>query len=211
MKVNGFEDTIEWYDKNAKNYAEVAEKVPLMELIEKFTLMLPDSPKVLDAGCGSGRDSRIIQSKGAKVTGIDISQGLLNEAKIRSEGIEFVKDSITTMPFRDASFNGVWAHASLVHLETLNDVKRALAEFNRVLMPSGALHIFVKEQKGDEKTAIVSDSVSNHDRFFRYYTEVELKELVEEVGFRDIEITHIEDPHKRSEVSWIALFAKKQN
>ncbi len=209
MKIGGFKDTIEWYDKNAKNYANSAEKAPPIKLIEQFLSMLPKSPKVLDAGCGSGRDSRILNEKGAKVTGLDISKGLLEEAEKRSKGIEYVEGDITAMKFPDAFFDGVWSHASLVHLESIEDVKKALREYNRVLKQGGILHVFTKEQLGEEKTAIVSDSLSNHDRFFRYYSKEELCNLVSSAGFADLDISSVSDLHGRKEVTWILLFGKK--
>ena len=209
MKIEGFKDTIDWYDNNANKYADSAEKVLPVELLEKFLSMLPSSPKVLDAGCGSGRDSRYLKQKGAVVTGIDISKGLLDEAKKRSQDIEFVEGDLTQMPFPEAAFDGLWSHASLVHLETLEDVQKALGEYYRVLKKGGILHIFVKAQAGEEKTAVVTDSLSNHDRFFRYYTEDELRELANIAGFGNIETSSFVDPHGRSEVTWIALFGRK--
>ena len=209
MKIEGLKDTISWYDKNAEKYADSAERVLPVELLEKFLSMLPQSSRVLDAGCGSGRDSRFLHQKCAVVTGIDISEGLLQEARKRDENVSFVKGDMTAMPFADGSYDGVWSHASLVHLETISDVKKALGEFSRVLKTGGILHLFVKAQAGKEKTAIVSDSLSNHDRFFRYYTEEELRDLVATVGFGHLDTTLLPDPHGRPEVTWIALFAKK--
>jgi len=66
----------------------------------------------------------IFHDKGAVVTGVDISKGLLREAALRSEGIVFVEGDITAMVFADSSYDGVWSHASLVHLETVEDVKK---------------------------------------------------------------------------------------
>jgi ubiquinone/menaquinone biosynthesis C-methylase UbiE len=210
MKVEGLKDTIDWYDKNAEKYADSAEQVPPIELLEKFLSMLPQSPNVLDAGCGPGRDSRLLHEKGAVVTGVDISKGLLQEATKRSEGVTYVEGDITAMVFVDSIFDGVWSHASLVHLEAIEDVTKALSEFSRVLKSGGVLHVFVKAQTGNEKTAVVSDALSNHDRFFRYYTEQELRELVANAGFEDMDTSVLPDPHGRSEVTWIALFAKKK-
>jgi ubiquinone/menaquinone biosynthesis C-methylase UbiE len=209
MKIKGFKDTIEWYDKNSEKYANSAEKVRPIKFIEQFLSMLPKAPKVLDAGCGSGRDSRILNEKGAKVIGLDISKGLLKEAEKRSKDIEYVLGDITVMKFLDSSFDGVWSHASLVHFERIEDVEKTLDEYYRILKPGGILHIFTKEQLGDYKTAIVSDSLSNHDRFFRYYSKEELRNLVSQAGFGDLDISSVSDPHGREEVSWIILFGKK--
>lgn len=209
MDTKGFKDNIKWYDENAEKYASSAEKTPSKELIEYFLSLLPESPKVLDAGCGSGRDSRILSEKGAKVTGLDISKGLLQEAKKRSPDIDYVEGDMTAMGFQSAFFDGVWAHASLVHLESTEDVENTLREFYRVLKLRGVLHIFAKEQLGNEKTAIVFDSLLNHNRFFRYYSKEELRNLVNAVGFGELEISSVPDPHGRKEVTWILLFGRK--
>lgn len=209
MEIKGFKDTIEWYDKNSNKYAESAEKSPPTEMIIEFMSKLPKSPSILDAGCGSGRDSRLLKKEGAKVVGIDISKGLLNEARKRSSEIEYMIGDITAIPFSNNTFDGVWSHASLVHLEKIEDAEKAIHEFNRVLRTDGILHIFTKKQEGDNKTDVVSDSLSNHDRFFRYYTESELRNLVETAGFTDIDIKLAPDPHGRKEVTWILLHAKK--
>jgi len=206
----GLKYTINWYDKNASKYSDSAEKALPLALLEKFLSRLPISPCILDAGCGSGRDARFMHEKGAKITGIDISKGLLREATKRSEGIIFIQGDITAMPLPKNSFDGVWSLASLVHLESINDAMKALREFNRVLKTGGILHVFVKAQIGTEKTAVVSDSVSNHDRFFRYYTEEELISLVIAAGFDDLDISSHADLHGRSEVIWISLFGKKK-
>jgi len=211
MKIEGLKDTIEWYDQNAKAYADSAEKVPPVESMEQFLSMLPKSPKILDAGCGPGRDSRILSEKGATVIGLDISKGLLEEAKKRnsSRGVKYIEGDMTKMEFPDASFDGVWSHASLVNLETIEDAEKAIREYYRVLKSGGILHILTKEQLGNEKTAIVSDPLLNHDRFFRYYTKQELGGLVSAAGFKDLDVSSIPDLHGRKEVTWILLFGKK--
>lgn len=211
MEIKGFRDTIDWYDKNAQNYRASSEKVAPLHLIEKFLSFLPKNPTVLDAGCGSGRDSRLFIERGVQVTGIDISSGLLSEAQKHSPTISFIQGDLRHMPMRDASFDGIWSHASMVHLETIDDVKNVLSEFMRVLKPNGVLNIYVKAQTGDEKTAIVKDSLSNHERFFRYYTEPELRDLVTKAGFNIDEVCMEDDLHGRSEVKWLVLFARKSS
>ncbi len=209
MEIKGFKDTIGWYDKNAEKYAESAEKVAPVHLVEKILSLLPKNPLILDAGCGSGRDSRLLTERGARVTGIDISFGLLNEAKKKNPGIAFVQGDLRELPMQSECFDGIWSHASLVHLETIADVEKVLTEFARVLKSGGVLNIYVKAQAGDEKTAVVKDSLSNHERFFRYYTEPELRDLATKAGFI-VEETYMEDDlHGRSEVKWLALFARK--
>ena len=209
MKIEGFADTIRWYDQNAREYAESSYKVTPATLINRFIELLPPNPVILDAGCGAGKDSRVFNKLGARVTGIDLSKGLIKEARKRNPTVNFEEGNFLNLRFENASFDGVWAHASLVHLETINDAKKALDEFRRVLRDGGLMHVYVKAQLGENKTEVVKDPLSNHERFFRYYTEDELKRLVSDASFQIIETEMQDDLHGREDVKWIALFARK--
>lgn len=208
MDIRGFKDTIAWYDNNAEAYAASADKVNFEPRVDVFLEMFPPNPSILEAGCGTGREARLFHKKGAHVVGVDISDGLLEIARRESPEITYITANFVELPFEDNLFDGVWAHASLVHLETIEEVEQTLKEFNRVLKPDGLLYIYVKLQQGEEKTAIVSDSLSNHDRFFRYYTEDELADLLFGAGFNVQEQVIEEDPHGREEVKWIRVIAR---
>lgn len=209
MKVTGNKDTINWYDANAEKYAADSDGITFEKTAQQFLEKLHPNPKILEAGCGSGRDAITLSELGAEVTGIDASEGLIEVAKKKSSDIGFLVGNFLNLPFPDETFDGVWSHASLVHLDTISDVKSALSEFYRVLKNEGYLYVLVKKQNGDEKTAVVSDSLSNHDRFFRYYTEEELQTLLEKAGFTVTEVKTKEDVHGRNEVTWLKLLAKK--
>lgn len=209
MKVSGLKETIDWYDNNADKYSLDTRDKKFSDTAKSFLDKISiDTPRVLDAGCGDGRDSATLASFGAQVTGIDISKGLIKVAKKLHSDIEFVHGNFIELPFSNETFDGVWAHASLVHLETIDDVRNTLREFKRVLKTNGWVYIYVKEQLGNEKTEVVSDKLSNHDRFFRYYKSEELKGLLEETGFKVDEVVREEDVHGRAEIKWIRIFAK---
>ena len=208
MKITGFKDTIDWYDKNGEEYADSMYTVAPIDKIERFLKILPPDPLVLDAGCGAGRDSKIFYEKGAKVIGIDISEGLLAEARKRNPDIEFIYGDFRKLPFSEKMFDGVWSHASLVHFETIEDVRESLAEFHRVLKNKGKIFIYVKMQTGKEKTAIVADKLSKHERFFRYYMPEEIEKLVADAGFKILKNKIHEDSHGRTEVKWIEVIGE---
>lgn len=214
MKIKGFKDTIKWYDQNAQQYSQATKVTYSQEAIDKFIGLLPKGAKVLDAGCASGRDSALLTDKRCRVTGIDLSRGLIEIAKREYPNINFIHGSFLELPFDDEDYDGVWANASLLHLETDNDVRKALKEFSRVLKKNGILHILVKAQTGKEKTAIVKDSLSNHDRFFQYFKAPELEELIIESGFEKIYLEQYREtdknPKGRPEVKWIWLLARKR-
>ncbi|MFA6446401.1 MAG: class I SAM-dependent methyltransferase [Candidatus Paceibacterota bacterium] len=206
-----FKKTIDWYENNAEIYAERIESSPEILLINRFARMLKKGDAVLDAGCAGGRDCRIFKEKGLNPTGLDITKSLIKQAKIKSPEIEFVQGSFLELPFLNDHFDGLWAHASLVHLEKISEAKQSLHEFHRVLKPGGIIHISVKQQLGDKKTEYVSHDYSGEfKRFFRFFTKQEIKSLLENTGFRIVEIQdNYVSPDGRKEIKWIVVFAKK--
>lgn len=134
---------------------------------------------------------------------------MLTVARELRPDIEFINTSFITLPFPNETFDGIWSHASLVHLEEAADVQTALTEFYRVLKPGGMLYVLVKEQMGEQETEIVADTLSGHERFFRYYKQAELSNLLEAAGFIVNEQLREEDVHGRKEISWIKFFAVK--
>jgi ubiquinone/menaquinone biosynthesis C-methylase UbiE len=209
MKITGLNDTIDWYDQNSEQYAKGLYAVTPEASIGDVIKYLPPNSYVLEAGCGPGRETQFLRAKGLKTTGIDLSKGLLEIARKMNPETEYVQGNFLKLPFPENTFDGVWSHASLVHLETIEDVKKALEEFHRVLKTGGIVFVKVKEQQGEEKTAVVADALSNHERFFRYYTMEEMTDLLTEAGFEILETMKRGDDHGRPEVSWIEIIAKK--
>jgi 2-polyprenyl-3-methyl-5-hydroxy-6-metoxy-1,4-benzoquinol methylase len=98
---------------------------------------------ILDAGCGTGEYSCWFASRGARVTGIDLSDGSLNEARAYAESlclenIRFEKRSVLATGFADASFDFVYCTGVLHHTA---DPFGGLTELCRVLRPGGKLLI----------------------------------------------------------------------
>lgn len=102
------------------------------------SLGLPKEPRILDAGCGSGRNMVDLARYGA-VTGVELSPTSARLARERCAG-EVIEGSVMDMPFDDASFDlGV----SLDVIEHLSDDMGAFAELRRVVAPGGALLVTV--------------------------------------------------------------------
>lgn len=208
MEIKGLKDTIDWYDNNAETYNKGLSKNGPVDDVEAFLKYLSPDAYVLEVGCGPGRESTLFKENGIRTVGVDISKGLLEIARQNNPDIEYIEANFLSLPFVDSTFDGVWSHASLVHLEKIEDVQTALTEFSRVLKDEGILYVSVKEQT-EEKTAVVTDSLSNHNRFFRYYTLQELTDLITNAGFEILNTELKEDAHGRVEVRWIEIIGKK--
>src|SRR5579885_515575 len=104
--------------------------------------------RILDAGCGPGRDSKWFRERGFHVIGVDLSAGMLAEARRRVPDVEFRQADLRRLNFPDGYFDGIWCCASLLHLPR-NDVPAVLASFRR-LLDHGFLYVAVKVGQGEE-------------------------------------------------------------
>ena len=94
--------------------------------------------RVLDLGCGSGRDLRGWGLSGAdKITGLDIHSARLSHAKARFSGRLYVQGAGECLPFQDESFERIISSVALPYM----DISKALAEACRTLVPGGRLSV----------------------------------------------------------------------
>jgi SAM-dependent methyltransferase len=133
-------DAAETYDAMAADYV-AHEGNPYSALYEQPNLraMVPSAPglRVLDAGCGAGRNAVWLVSQGADVVGLDASAELLRLARERLPSATFLLgDLADPLPFDDGSFDVVVA--SLV-MHYLRDWVPTLRELRRVLSPGGEM------------------------------------------------------------------------
>jgi ubiquinone/menaquinone biosynthesis C-methylase UbiE len=96
--------------------------------------------RALDAGCGKGRFARILRERRpeAEIWGLDISTAMLRHLP---PGIHACAGSLTSLPFRDASFDGAYAVESLEHAV---EIETAVAELCRVVKPGGRIVVIDK-------------------------------------------------------------------
>lgn len=96
--------------------------------------------RILDAGCGSGAFSEHLLGLGMDVTGIDVSDGLVNLARAALPNGRFLTGDIFRTGFPAASFDAVFCGAVLHHFPLR--LREAFREFRRILVPAGKLYFF---------------------------------------------------------------------
>ena len=151
-------DTRATYDHVAEEYAariagELAGKPLDRALLACFVEQVAGLGLIADIGCGPGHVAAYMHELGAQVVGIDLSPEMVAIARQRSPEIAFEQGSMLTLAQPDASWGGIVALYSLIHLPP-DERPRALAEFHRVLRLGGllllAFHIGDEQRHLDE-------------------------------------------------------------
>src|SRR5437763_9097765 len=103
-----------YYEAYAEDYFRKTHSKPLWALWDKLNERLTPNSVILDLGCGSGRDVRHFTSHGFRAIGLDLAFNFLTLARQVSQE-PFLQADFLALPFRDNSFDAVWAIGSLLH------------------------------------------------------------------------------------------------
>lgn len=200
-----YEETIKVYDSLGKKYLEDSMKVVPIER-ENFLKSIPEKSRILDVGCGGGRDSKVFYQNGHHVVGIDLSKVMLRQARKRVPQARFVCMDVTKVDFPASSFDGIWAEAVLLHLKR-TDVPKVLKRFYKILKPGGLIHIYVKRGKGE---SYVKEELSGwKERFYTYFNKKEIVQTIKDAGFKIVHTAINADSHGRKDVKWICVWGRK--
>ncbi|MDM8545774.1 class I SAM-dependent methyltransferase [Candidatus Venteria ishoeyi] len=113
--------TIANYDKNAKQIAKLHCNLTPVKLYQLIRYFFSPHESVIDIGCGIGRDCYWLQQQGFVVTGIDASQGMLQQAHQRYPTINFIHDTLPNLiKLRDVEYVNVLCSAVVMHLNPEN-------------------------------------------------------------------------------------------
>lgn len=183
------EITRESYEATAEVFAtKVADLAPIHS-IEKFIQLLPPKAKIIDIGCGSGRDAKIFTDFGLEVIGIDFCANLVRYAKEHAPLAKFYVMDVETISFPSASFEGAWAGCIFNHIPKKN-TPVVLDKLRFILKDKAYLYLTVKKGIGE---ALENDiRYGNFEKFWAYFEENELKEIIEDSGFEILELCTVE-------------------
>ncbi len=190
-------DTIKYYNQHAGEYYKSTIDVDFEQLRRRFVSLLPEGTRIIDIGCGCGRDVKAFCNMGYQAIGLDASEELANEAK-KNLGVEVIIGDMTTWRAQEP-FDGIWCCASLLHLRE----EEANAFFQNLqynLKPDGILFLSVKEG--------IKTGYDEKGRYMRNYTEQELKRKFETAGLEIIEIDTSEDGLGRAGFRWLNAFCR---
>ncbi|WP_341720944.1 methyltransferase domain-containing protein [Micromonospora sp. FIMYZ51] len=181
------------YDTVAEDYAaylpDTRAEAPLdLAMLDAFAeaVRCEHDARVLDAGCGTGRMSRYLAERGCRVTGVDLSPGMVAVARRDHPGLAFTVGSFTALPYPAGRFTGVLLWYSTIHTPPAGQA-RIFTEAARVLRPGG--HLLVAFQAG-EGTRDLAEAYRRfgHEvdlRRFRYSAD-QVAAQVEAAGLREL-------------------------
>jgi SAM-dependent methyltransferase len=183
-----------YYDLCADKFCASTFDLDLNHITEKFLKYIPDGGKILDAGCGSGRDSCSYKKKGYVVDAFDSSASM---AKIASQNIGQEVKCISFQEIKyDSIFDGIWACASLLHVKRC-DLVYVLGLLRAALVPTGCIYASFK--LGDEERE------DGHGRYFNDLNEELLEKILKNCNgliSREVWITQDARPG-RDEEYWL--------
>ena len=135
-----------YYQKNYQDYHEKTFSIDPSSFLQPFVKRLPEGSKILDIGCGSGRDLLWLKNRGFNVMGFERSEGLAALAR-KNVGCEILEDDFTQYDFSLYSFDALALIGALVHVpqERLSEI---LSSIYQALKPGGHLTITLKEGDG---------------------------------------------------------------
>ncbi len=139
---------------------------------DQFLSRIP-GPRVLDLGAGPGNHARYFASKGCRVVCADLSPAMA--AHCRQRNLPSIVMDLENLAFKPASFDGIWAYASLLHLKK-NALPPLIPKLASLLTPGGYLGVALKEGTGESFET--HPDYPDTQRWFSYYTGEELEALV---------------------------------
>lgn len=140
--------TIDYYNTHASQFAESTFNVDLEILYQPFLEHLPSTARIMDLGCGSGRDSLAFKKKGYEVDACDYSEELVKKAH-ELTGINVQHQSFYDLD-EDELYDGIWACASLLHCER-DRLTEVLQKMLCALKPNGVIYMSFKYGDSDRE------------------------------------------------------------
>lgn len=190
--------TLNYYNQNADSFIEGTVSVNFKEVQDKFLQLLPGK-KILDFGCGSGRDTIYFLKSGFDVTATDGSEELCKYAS------EYTGIQVKQMLFQDLDdvdyYDGIWACSSILHLSK-NELRIVMNKMSRALKSGGIIYTSFKYGNFEGE---------RNGRFFTDFTIDEFTDFVKDVKEMVIEEYWITGDVRpgRGDERWLNLILRK--
>ncbi|HEU5005043.1 MAG TPA: class I SAM-dependent methyltransferase [Candidatus Saccharimonadales bacterium] len=196
------EITKQSYDSVAADWADTHKTVKFwQDNFDEFFRLLP-SGRLLEIGCGSGRDARELIGQGYDYVGTDISGPQLEQARKNNPGADFKQVSLYDLDF-DKPFDGFWAAAVLIHVPK-SRIDEALSSITKNMKAKAIGFIAMKEGEGEELQT--KDYLKNTPYFFAFWQRGEFREVLTRHGMTTLHEDYIPMSHGTKWLTYIVRF-----
>ena len=189
--------TQKYYSDNAEEYFNETVNSFVAQAAEEFLSFVPEKGRILDCGCGSGRDTKYFLSLGYDVDAVDASEELCTLAS------RYANHEVRCMDYWDIAedevYDGIWAQASLLH-ERRENLPTLFSLLSRLLRKGGVLYCSFREGKTDGREG---------ERWYTNVTEDDLKILLPH-SLSFLKIWYSRDVRPGYSHRWINILAKKE-
>ena len=193
--------TLDYYNKNAKSYFDKTKKTDMDKQYEMFLKYVQPGGKILDFGCGSGRDSLRFHELGYKVYPID---GSIEMCKLAHQ---YTNLPVKCMDFSELSdidyYDGIWACSTLLHVPR-KDLLGILIKLRDALKQEGCL--YASFSSGFDREVYKEDG-----RYFNDLSEERFTTISNDAGLRIVEFDNNKSrvlEHK--DVYWDSYILKRK-
>ena len=195
-------NTLDYYNKNSEEYFNSTLNVDMTNTYKAFLKLLPKGGKILDLGCGSGRDSMNFMKLGYEVIAVDGAKKLAKRASVLLRK-EVIVSTFEELELKE-KFHGIWACASLLHIKR-EDLKTVLNNLYNNLDDNG---VFYMSFKYGEK-----EYVDDKNRYFNCFTDESIISFINEnTKYNILGLYITEDKLGRvNEVKWVNLICNKKS
>ena len=194
------DDTLQYYNQHAKAYVDSTRDVEFSQTQERFLQYLKPGARILDFGCGSGRDTKYFRNRGFQVEAVDGSAEFVRIAS------DYTGINVRRMLFQDLDevecYDGIWACSSILHLP-FAELEEVLGKMARALRRRGIVYTSFKY--GTEEGG-------RSGRYFTDMTEAKMAGLLERIPVYDVEemwVTFDVRPGRGDE-RWLNMILRKR-
>lgn len=188
----------DYYHINFQEYHDRTFSIDPTLILSPLVKLLDPYSRILDVGCGSGRDLLWLKKRGFKVTGFERSSRLAKLA-IKNVGCRIIEGDFRYFNYSQLTMDAVTLIGSLVH--TSYDALQPIFENILKAVPSGYVLISMKEGAG-----VTSDL---QERTFYLWTDTDLRKLFNKMGLKIVH--HFKQPSSiTGGVVWLGYVLKNQ-
>lgn len=162
---------VDYYELHADEYARSTVGLDMTSVYDRFFMEIPPGAHIADAGCGSGRDTRVFLQRGYRVTAFDGSPEMARVASIYSG------QKCGALRFQDIQFeqefDAIWACASLLHVPK-REMGDVLGRLFTALKPGGIIYASFIEGEGER--------IGTDGRLYNSYSAQSFTDLLGRIG-----------------------------